>query len=226
MTVFDGVLLIVVILCVIVGLRRGFVLTLCGLLSIVIALVGAKVAADQFSPTVTQATAPRIETVIEAQLTESVGDTTQDALEGAENASDEELSGILGILQQSEAYRNAVSSIQDSIQSGMESTLKNAAGSMANEVAQPIAWGAVYIIAFFVILLLWNLVSKALDLVAKLPVLHFFNRLLGGALGLMKGLLIAGCICCLILHLGLLPAGTIQESVFLRIFSGITTTSI
>lgn len=129
-------------------------------------------------------------------------------------------------LQQSEAYRNAVSSIQDSIQSGMESTLKNAAGSMANEVAQPIAWGAVYIIAFFVILLLWNLVSKALDLVAKLPVLHFFNRLLGGALGLMKGLLIAGCICCLILHLGLLPAGTIQESVFLRIFSGITTTSI
>ena len=187
MTVFDGVLLIVVILCVIVGLRRGFVLTLCGLLSIVIALVGAKVAADQFSPTVTQAIAPRIETVIEAQLTESVGDTTQDALEGAENASDEELSGILGILQQSEAYRNAVSSIQDSIQSG---------------------------------------ISKALDLVAKLPVLHFFNRLLGGALGLMKGLLIAGCICCLILHLGLLPAGTIQESVFLRIFSGITTTSI
>ena len=60
MTVFDGVLLIVVILCVIVGLRRGFVLTLCGLLSIVIALVGAKVAADQFSPTVTQAIAPDV----------------------------------------------------------------------------------------------------------------------------------------------------------------------
>ena len=97
---------------------------------------------------------------------------------------------------------------------------------MAQEIAQPAAWGTVYVIAFVVILLLWNLISKALDLVAKLPVLHFFNRLLGGACGVIKGILIAGCICCLILNLGLLPSAMAQESVFLRLFSGFVTTSI
>lgn len=226
MAVFDVILLVIVILCVMVGVRRGFVLTLCGVLSIVVALVGAKVAADQFSPVAAQAIAPRVATVIEAGLNESVGDTVQNSTDWDESAFDTDLGGILGILQQSEAYNNAVSKIQDSIQSGVESAVKTAAGSMAQEIAQPLAWGTVYAIAFVVILLLWNLISKALDLVAKLPVLHFFNRLLGGACGLIKGILITGCICCLILSLGLLPGTMIQESIFLRLFSGFVTASI
>lgn len=226
MAVFDVILLVIVILCVIVGMRRGFVLTLCGVLSIVVALVGAKVTADQFSPVVTQAIAPRMETVIEARLNESIGDTVQNSTNWDESDFDASLGGILGIFQQNEAVQNAISGIQDSIQSGVDAAVQTAAGSMAQEIAQPVAWGTVYVIAFVVILLLWNLISKALDLVAKLPVLHFFNRLLGGACGLIKGILIAGCICCLILNLGLLPSAMAQESVFLRLFSGFVTTSI
>ena len=226
MAVFDVILLIVVILCIIVGMRRGFVLALCGVLSIVVALAGAKVAADQFSPVVTQAIAPRVETAIEARLNENVGDAVQNATGWDESFFDGDLGGILGIFQQSEAYQNAVSDIQDAIQSGVESAVQMAASSMAQEITQPVAWGTVYVIAFVVILLLWNLISKALDLVAKLPVLHFFNRLLGGACGLIKGILIVGCICCLILSLGLLPGTMTQESVFLRLFSGFVTTSI
>lgn len=226
MAVFDVILLVIVILCVIVGMRRGFVLTLCGVLSIVVALVGAKVAADQFSPVVTQAIAPQMETVIEARLNESIGDTVQNSTNWDESDFDASLGGILGIFQQNEAVQNAISGIQDSIQSGVDAAVQTAAGSMAQEIAQPVAWGTVYVIAFVVILLLWNLISKALDLVAKLPVLHFFNRLLGGACGVIKGILIAGCICCLILNLGLLPSAMAQESVFLRLFSGFVTTSI
>ena len=226
MAVFDVILLVIVILCVIVGMRRGFVLTLCGLLSIVIALVGAKVAADQLSPAVTQVIMPRVETAIEARLNESIDGTIQDTTDWEEDGVDANLGGILGILQQSEGYNNVISDIQNSIQSGVDSAVKNAAEAMAVEVAQPVAWGMVYVIAFVVILLLWNLISKALDLVAKLPVLHFFNRMLGGALGLIKGILIVGCICYLILSLGLLPQVMAQQSVFLRIFSGFAKTSI
>lgn len=226
MAVFDVILLVIVILCVIVGMRRGFVLTLCGVLSIVVALVGAKVAADQFSPVVTQAIAPRMETVIEARLNESIGDTVQNSTNWDESDFDASLGGILGIFQQNEVVQDAISGIQDSIQSGVDAAVQTAAGSMAQEIAQPVAWGTVYVIAFVVILLLWNLISKALDLVAKLPVLHFFNRLLGGACGVIKGILIVGCICCLILNLGLLPSAMAQESVFLRLFSGFVTTSI
>lgn len=182
MAVFDVILLIIVILCVIVGMRRGFVLTLCGVLSIVVALVGAKVAADQFSPAVTQAIVPRVETAMEARLQESVGDTVQNSTDWDENVFDTDLGGILGILQQSEAYQNAVSEIQDSIQSGVDSAVKTAAGAMAQEIAQPVAWGTVYVIAFVVILLLWNLISKALDLVVKAARAPLFQSAAGRSL--------------------------------------------
>ena len=226
MAVFDLILLVVLILCIVVGMRRGFIMTLCGLLAIVIALVGAKAAADQFSPMIEKAITPRIESVVTVQLNESVKDTVEDTTGWENKDANGENSGILGILQQSETYQAAVSAIQDSIAKGMESTMQTAAGSMAKEIAHPLSWGVVYVIAFLVILLLWNLISKALDLVAKLPVLHFFNRLLGGAFGLIKGVIIVGGIAWLILSLGLLPQATIQESIFLRFFSGFTTTSI
>lgn len=225
MVLFDLILVAVLILCVVIGIRRGFILTLCGVLAIVIALVGAKAAADRYSPMVAEAITPRIEAQVTDQLNESVEQSVQDATDWEEDA-DGQLSGILGMLQQSETYQAAVSAIQDSIQKGMASTMKSAANSMAQKIADPLSWGAVYVLAFVVILLLWKLVSKALDLVAKLPVLHFFNRLLGGACGVLKGLLLVGCICCLILSLKLLPETTVQQSVFLRLFSGFTATSI
>lgn len=225
MAVFDLILLLILLLCVAVGFRKGFVLTLCGVLSIVIALVGAKVVADQFSPVVEKAITPRIKTVITEQMKESVAGYVQDATGREEDANGKQ-SGIMGFLQQSETYNKAVSAIEDSIQKGMTSTVKSAASSMTKKIAHPTAWGAVYVIAFFVIMLLWNLISKALDLVAKLPVLHFFNHLLGGACGLVKGILIVGCISWLILSLGLLPKATAQESAFLRIFSVFASKSI
>lgn len=49
MAVFDVILFLVVLLFAALGVRRGLVLTVCGLLSILVALGGAKVAADRKS---------------------------------------------------------------------------------------------------------------------------------------------------------------------------------
>ena len=60
MAVFDVILFLIVVLFAALGVRRGLVLTVCGLLSIVVALGGAKVAADSLSPMVAEAITPRI----------------------------------------------------------------------------------------------------------------------------------------------------------------------
>ena len=97
--------------------------------------------------------------------------------------------------------------------------MESAAKSVAKDLAQPVAWWAVYGLSFCLILLVWELVSKLLDLVAKLPVLNLANRLMGGGVGLLKGALVVGLVCVLVLRFGLVTAAETQESVFLQFFS-------
>lgn len=215
MAVFDLILFLVVVLFAGLGIRRGLVLTVCGLLSIVVALGGAKVAADSLSPMVADAITPRIATTVEGQLEKNVQESVKDAGETAKDS----LSGILSLFGSSETYQKASEELQKAIQSGLKPSLETAAQSVAKDLAQPVAWWVVYAVAFFLVLFLWGLVSKALDLVAKLPVLNLANRLMGGGVGLLKGALVVGLVCILILRFGLVSAGEAKESVFLQFFS-------
>ena len=45
------------------------------------------------------------------------------------------------------------------------------------------------------------------------------NRIMGGGIGLLKGVLVVGLVCWVILRLGLVTAAETQESVFLQFFS-------
>lgn len=47
-----------------------------------------------------------------------------------------------------------------------------------------------FLVGFVGVQLAWTILCHALDLVAKLPGLHFLNKALGGLLGLLKGVLI------------------------------------
>ena len=213
MAVFDVILFLVVLLFAALGVRRGLVLTVCGLLSILVALGGAKVAADSLSPVVAEAITPR--TTVEDRLEKNVNQSMKDAGETAKDS----LSGILSIFGNSETYEKASEQLQKAIQSGLKPSLESAAKSVAKDLAQPVAWWAVYGIVFCLILLVWELVSKLLNLVAKLPVLNLANRIMGGGIGLLKGVLVVGLVCWVILRLGLVTAAETQESVFLQFFS-------
>ena len=208
MAVFDVILFLVVLLFAALGVRRGLVLTVCGLLSILVALGGAKVAADSLSPVVAEAITPRIATTVEDRLEKNVNQSMKDAGETAKDS----LSGILSIFGNSETYEKASEQLQKAIQSGLKPSLESAAKSVAKDLAQPVAWWAVYGIAFCLILLVW-------ELVAKLPVLNLANRIMGGGIGLLKGVLVVGLVCWVILRLGLVTAAETQESVFLQFFS-------
>lgn len=216
MVILDLILLLILGLCVANGARRGLALTLCGLVSILVALAGAKVAADFFSPAVEEIIAPRISSVVEVKLEKGV----EHALDEAGDDAQKNLNGILSLFGGNETYDAITDQIQSSIQSGLAPGLQT-----AQQLAHPIAWWAVFVVAFFLVQLLWNLVSKALNLVAKLPVLNLFNRLMGGGLGLLKGLLIVGIISIAILRFGLVTSVEGEESVFLQFVSTISNTA-
>lgn len=215
MVVLDLILFLVVLLFAVIGVRRGLVLTLCGLLSIVVALFGARIAADSFSPVVAEAITPRLTTTVEAKLESSINDSVQDAGDTAMDG----LGGILSIFGNMEPDSKIMDQIQQAVQSGLTPGVQAAAVSVAHDLAQPIAWWSVYAVAFFLVMLVWNLVTQALNLVAKLPVLNLMNRVLGGGIGLVKGVVVVGILCYLILRFGLVTQTEIAESVFLQLFS-------
>ena len=68
--VLDILVIAILILFAVLGAHRGFVLTLCSLVAVIVALVGATMVSDALAPKVAQALQPRIERSIQESLEE------------------------------------------------------------------------------------------------------------------------------------------------------------
>ena len=98
---------------------------------------------------------------------------------------------------------------------------------LAAAAAGLLARSLLFLAGFFGVLILWLILCHTLNLVAKLPGLHLLNNLLGGLLGLIKGLLllmVARWILCDLL--GWIPASIAAESRLLPLLSSFSIFSL
>ena len=188
----DLVLLGLLVFSFVMGVRRGFLLSLCSLLAVLVALLGGWYLAAHWS----QPLEERLEPVILETLTQRE----------AEEETTSPLPDNLPQVLQDQAAQTA--------QDWKNATLAQAAAFLAGAAAKVI----LFLAGFFVVLLLWNLLFHALNLVAKLPGLHGLNKFFGGALGLVKGLLLlmlARWLLCDLL--GWIPADVTRDSILLSL---------
>ena len=188
----DLVLLGLLVFSFVMGVRRGFLLSLCSLLAVLVALLGGWYLAPHWS----QPLEERLEPVILETLTqrEAEEETTSPLPDNLPQALQDQAA------QTAQDWKNA--------------TLAQAAAFLAGAAAKVI----LFLAGFFVVLLLWNLLFHALNLVAKLPGLHGLNKFFGGALGLVKGLLLlmlARWLLCDLL--GWIPADVTRDSILLSL---------
>lgn len=188
----DLVLLGLLVFSFVMGVRRGFLLSLCSLLAVLVALLGGWYLAAHWS----QPLEERLEPVILETLTqrEAEEETTSPLPDNLPQALQDQAA------QTAQDWKNA--------------TLAQAAAFLAGAAAKVI----LFLAGFFVVLLLWNLLFQALNLVAKLPGLHGLNKFFGGALGLVKGLLLlmlARWVLCDLL--GWIPADVTRDSILLSL---------
>jgi uncharacterized membrane protein required for colicin V production len=181
--VIDLVLLAVLLFFIWLGAHRGFIMTLCSLVAVLVALVGANLLADTLSPRLAEALEPKLQQSIQESLEEKA------LAANSENGLD--VVNTLAVLREKGGlYEWAADALEGTLQEGFASTVAEAAATAATAIAQQLAHGLIFLIGFFVVLLLWTLLSHALNLVARLPGLSGLNRLGGGVLGALKGLLI------------------------------------
>ena len=154
--IFDVVILILLLLTAWKGYRRGFVLTLCSLLAVFVAFIGATVISSQLARPMSRLIQPALERSITQVLEEqthavlpppetpeaSQPPALSDAFSGEEGQEGEEdwlaqlpLDEVLDALQASSLYQHFIQPIQDAIQDGVMEVTTSAARAVADYLA-------------------------------------------------------------------------------------------
>lgn len=215
--IFDLIIIAVFIVFAAIGAHRGLVLSLCGLLAVLVAFVGASLAARTLSPTVADFLEPRFAAAIEEQLNEQI----QNSQPGVENLTPDSLplQDVLDVLRDMGFYETLINSIDKAVENGMTQVAASAAAQVAAAIAQSAAYLILFLVAFALILLAWKLISHALDLVARLPGLHFLNKTLGALFGLVQACIILFIAAWLLQFFGwVLPREAVEQTYLLKFF--------
>lgn len=209
------------------GHKRGLILTLCSLVAVFTAFIGASFVADLLTPKVADIMVPKISSIIERRLEEESDPSapeakTPDAEETEVGASYAANAGILDkAIETLHLPEGILDSVKDSLQqlqdiSELPGILTEA---VARSAAETVLYLIIFLISFLLILLLWSIIAHTLDLVAHLPVLHFFNKTGGFVLGLIKGVFFLFVVAWVLRYLGgIIPDAAIEHTYLLRFF--------
>ena len=218
--IIDIVLLVVLLIFTVHGASRGLLLSLCGLVAVLVAFIGAGFAAAALAPKVADFLEPRFAAAIEERLDQEIADSTLLPDPGDEVQTDDiPLTEILNILKDMGFYQSAVDAVNDAVAQGMTEVAANAAAAVAASIAGTVAYMILFVVFFVLILIGWTLLSHGLDLVARLPGLHFLNKTGGAILGLVKGCAILFLCAWVLRYLGkVVPEETVEQTHLLKFF--------
>lgn len=209
---FDVVILLILAGFALHGASRGLLLSLCGLVAVLVAFIGGNFLADLLAPKVADYLEPKFASAIESRLEEQM----QAALPSSDGALPEAsvdvpLADILDILKDMGLYQSAVDAIDKAVEQGMT--------DVAASIAETVAYMILFVAGFVIVLVAWTVFSHALDLVARLPGLHFLNKTGGALLGLVKGCAILFLCAWVIRYLGhIIPEETVEQTTLLKFF--------
>lgn len=221
--IYDLIIAAVLLFFVWLGYKKGLVLTLCSLLAVFVALIGASFLSDVLAEPVAKAIEPVVTQSIHDQVTSyyqrtpEAGATSQDEADWLAQLPIDEL---LEPLKESKAFQGFADAFQKAVDDGVADAAAHAAQALAHFAAVQIARTVIFAVAFFAILIAWWFLSHALDLVAKLPVLSTVNAWGGGAVGLVKGALIV-FIAVWLLRDSYIPPAAIGGSWLLKFFASV-----
>ena len=200
---FDIGILVILVLFVIFGARKGFVLTLFGLAGLFVAFFGARFLSARLYQPVSSLIQPGIyETITGVDSSGTPGPSAEPSLSPSPDAEPESSAGdrsdaalslddLLERIKSAELYKGLTGLLEDAVQDDkIPENTGTPASALAGYLADLIAKVVLFIAGFLVILLLWTLLGRLLDLACRLPVLSAANHLGGAALGLVKGALI------------------------------------
>ncbi len=211
--IYDIVILIILILFAIRGLKRGLVRSLFSFLAVLVALAGALIVSNQFSPAVSEWLQPIVEPAVNSAV--------ESALPESSAQSELPIDQLLPLLNDTELPFGLNRFLDVYAQEDTAPTLVGGLSAhLTVTVADAIASIALFLIAFILILIIWRLLSRTLDLVTHLPGLNFLNKLGGLLFGVLQAGILLFVLAWLVRWLwnDLIPGEIIEQSKLIRFF--------
>lgn len=211
--IIDIIAAVIVLGFVISGARRGLFRALAGLVILVLALVGARITAQALAPPVMELVRPVMEQHIESKVDGALnipedsapaeGQMPEDGLDARD------LLALLGVDE------GRLDELTEQVQESVRDTGVSLLTAVAENLAEPVIYSVIFLLAFVLLVVGLNLLAKLMDLAMKLPVLHGANALGGAAVGLLEGLVAVALLAMLLQRLGV----PLEGSRILHIFA-------
>lgn len=179
------------------GAKKGLILTIFSFLALFVAFYGARYVTDNFHQPVANIIRPSIQLTIDEVLTDAAIPDTETEDSSFTDPDDEydptagfTLRQVLTLLEKAERFPGLQEFLREAIEEKALEVTTTAAAAVSAYLAVLIAKVGLFGVSFVLILLLWFLISRALDLAFKLPILSFLNGAGGLLFGLAKGVII------------------------------------
>ena len=209
----DIILLLIFVVCVLSGYRKGLILSLCTLLMLALSCLGAAAVQQELTPKVSEWMEPKVTSYLVDVIQNGVEDSTENALEqtgevgltiGGKQVTLNDLAGIL-----SGFGLDVQESVQGAAQTVAEPVVQSIAKSISQSVVSSLAGLVIFLVAFLLIYLLLRAVSLIVNLVDRLPVVHTLNHAGGALIGAVS------CALFLTVLMGLMvKSGAMEQSSF------------
>ena len=209
----DIILLLIFVVCVLSGYRKGLILSLCTLLMLALSCLGAAAVQQALTPKVSGWMEPKATSYLVDVIQDGVEDSTENALEqtgkvgltiGGKQVTLNDLAGIL-----SGFGLDVQESVQGAAQTVAEPVVQSIAKSISQSVVSSLAGLVIFLVAFLLIYLLLRAVSLIVNLVDRLPVVHTLNHAGGALIGAVS------CALFLTVLMGLLvKSGAMEQGSF------------
>ena len=227
--IMDAIVVIILVVAVCYGAKRGLLESLAGLIIVVMALVGAGIAAGTFTepvagfvtPLVEERVAERVEAALEEQAGAFAGEWSLEEVPDLEELPIAEVLALMGL---DETVR---ASLAERAQNMIRDTGATVVSAVVESLVRSFVYGVLFFLAFLTILLLLKVLVGAMGLVLKLPGLRLLNALGGAVIGLAEGVLLLFLAVWLCRKLGVsFETEALAEAHILRIFTTNTPLSL
>ena len=227
--IMDAIVVIILVVAVCYGAKRGLLESLAGLIIVVMALVGAGIAAGTFTepvagfvtPLVEERVAERVEAALEEQTGAFAGEWSVEELPDLEELPVAELLALMGL---DETVR---ASLAERAQTMIRDTGATLVSAVVESLVRSFVYGVLFLLAFLAILLLLKVLVGAMGLVLRLPGLRLLNALGGAVIGLIEGVLLLFLAVWVCRKLGVsFETEALAEAHILRIFTTNTPLSL
>lgn len=215
--VIEIILLLILIVFVLSGYRKGLVLSLCSLLILLVACLGASIAQDTLTDRVVEQLHPQLSESISEQLEGQVSTSVGDALD---NVGDAGLSiggksvtvdDIIDLL--AKFGIDVKQSTQDAAGDLTAPVVASAADAISLAILNAVVGFLIFVAAFLVIYLVLRVVELGINTVDRLPVVHTLNHLSGALVGLISGAFVLVTFMTILSRTGLLSEDTFSGPV-------------